>query len=396
MKKYCLVHLILLAVSVNCFCQSMDKNEKFLIEGELQSKDTGRVVLWYYDVKNKFHADTAILNKGKFIFTGSVNAVCEALLWTNLQNLNFDDHSVVRFLLEPNNIYISHGDSKILIKGSSSQIEKENWDKEKLDLLTTKAAVKKNADSVYQFLKTNKPSLNANNNQIVSINEAIRIKDLEYIRTQPDSYLSGYLLLKHNRKLVIDSLQMYYSLLGDKVKKSTIGKKLIEIIYPLTDDVNFRKNNPLFDVKFEAELNNIKSIYDFSLNDTAGKKINLTTLKDKYLILDFWASWCIPCLANIPAQKQMIIDYKNDPVQFVSISLDTDINKWKQSIKKNGLDGLQLSAPKAFAELIAVYYKVLWVPHYIVIDKNGRVVNADAPQPLDPELRILLDRLLKK
>ena len=109
----------------------MDKNEKFLIEGELQSKDTGRVVLWYYDVKNKFHADTAILNKGKFIFTGTVNAVCEALLWTNLQNLNFDDHSVVRFLLEPNNIYISHSDSTILIKGSSSQMEKENWDREK-------------------------------------------------------------------------------------------------------------------------------------------------------------------------------------------------------------------------------------------------------------------------
>lgn len=92
----------------------------------------------------------------------------------------------------------------------------------------------------------------------------------------------------------------------------------------------------------------------------------------------------------------MIKDYKNDPIQFVSISLDTDINKWKQSIKKNGLDGLQLSAPQAFAELIAVYYKVLWVPHYIVFDKNGLVVNADAPQPLDPELRILLDRLLKK
>ena len=263
-------------------------------------------------------------------------------------------------------------------------------------MLTTKAAIKKNTDSVYQFSKTNKPSLNANNNQIVSINETIRIKDLEHIRTQPDSYLSGYLLSKHNRKLVIDSLQMYYSLLGDEVKRSTIGKKLLEIIYPLTNDENFRKNNPLFDVKFEAELTNIKSIYDFSLNDTAGNKINLASLKDKYLILDFWASWCIPCLANIPAQKQMIIDYKNDPIQFVSISLDTDINKWKQSIKKNGLDGLQFSAPKAFAELIAVYYKVLWVPHYIVIDKNGRVVNADAPQPLDPELRILLDRLLKK
>jgi thiol-disulfide isomerase/thioredoxin len=396
MKKYFLANIILLALSVNCFSQTVEKNIKFFLKGELLTKDTGHVVLWYYDFKNKFHADTAILNKGKFIFTGTVNLVCEALLWTNLQNLDFDDHSVIRFLLEPNKIYISYSDSKIVIKGSTSQIEKENWDREKLDLLTTKATIRKNADSLYQLSKIDKLPVNGNNQQIVSINETIKVKDLGYIRSHKDSYLSGYLLSKHNRRLVIDSLQIYYSLLDDNVKRSTIGYKLLEIIYPLTNDQNFRKLNPLYDIKFDERLNKIKSIYDFTLSDTAANKIEFLSFKGKYLVLDFWASWCVPCLANIPTQKEMINDYKADSIEFISISLDTDIDKWKQSIKKYHLDGLQLSAPEAFAELIAVYYKVLWVPHYIIIDKNGLVVNPNAPQPLDPKLKIILDSLLRK
>lgn len=387
MKKNIITIIIIFSFSSKICGQKYQNNRNFEVHGNLLNKDTGRIVLWYYDYENKFHNDTVNLVNGGFIFKGTVNGACEALLWTNTSNLNFDDHSVVRFLLVPNKIFIAFSDSIIIIKGSDAQKEKENWDFKKSDLLDYKASIKKNINFLNQALSSKMAD---------SINEKIRASDLNYIRNNNNSYLSGYLLTNHNRKLSIDTLQLYYSLLSMNVKKSTIGKKLLAIIYPLTSDNNFRKFNPLYDENFDKNLNRINSIYDFSLINVNGEKIDLGIYKGKYLILDFWASWCVPCLANIPTQKQLIKEYKNEPIEFISISLDTDINKWKESIIKHDLEGMQLIAPKAFAELIAVYCKVLWVPHYIIIDKNGLFINGDAPQPLDPQFKILLDGILKK
>jgi len=397
----CLSHL---AIFVNGFSQSYNNGNKFIIKGEILDSDTGTVVLWYEDYKSKTRYDTAKLEKGKFVFSGTVNKACEALLWTNMKNRNFDDRSVIRFLLEPKKIFITFKETNeptTIIDGSKSQKEKENWDKQKSGLLFSKNAIQKSIDSVYLLSKKSGDSIfnismSDLSKQGNSINEKLRNRDLDYIRKHSSSYLSGYLLLKHKRKLPIDSLQMYYSFLAENVKKSSLGKNLLGIIYPLTNDKTFRKSNPLFDSKFDKRLNTIKSIYDFSLKDTSGKKINFGIFKGKYLVLDFWASWCGPCVANVPMQKKMMEEYKSYPIQFVSISLDTDINKWKKSIKLHDFDGVHLSEPEAFAGLVSVYCKILWVPHYIIIDKNGDIINPHAPQPNDPELKILLDNLLKK
>ncbi len=404
MRAYLLNTLFLLTISTNCFCQTGNKNNKFTISGKLLNRDTGKVVLFYFDLENKYHHDTAIIKKDRFVFSGTVNRVCEALLWTNLKNMNFDDRSVIRFLLVPKKISINFQESRepaAIILGSNLQKEKEAWDSKKSALLTAKADLHKNSDTFYRQAKITNPPDFANTVKYLtfqrdSIIEKIRIKDIGYIKAHTDSYLSSYLLLNHYRKLPIDTLQMLYVMLGSEVKKSTIGKSLLDVIYPLTNDEDFRRLNPVVDLDFDKRLKKIHSIYDFSLNDTAGNKIDLGALKWKYLILDFWASWCHPCIENIPTQKQMMKDYNVDSIQFISISLDTDIDKWKRAVKQHGLTGLQLSEPDGFSGLIAVYFKVLYVPHYILVDKTGHIINAHAPQPLDPELKIILDKLLNK
>jgi peroxiredoxin len=383
------------------YSQTVARNNKFVIKGEIIGRDTGSVILWHFDNKNIGHADTAKLNIGKFKFSGTLNGADEALLWTDLKNKNFDDHSVIRFLVEPNNISIfceKDDESTAIIKGSKSEIEKEKWDKEKSFLLVAKGLFFKRADSMYRLDQImNIPSKeNYFFKGIDSIREIIKRMDLDYIRKHNNSYLSGNLLSKHMRKLSVDSVQVYFDLLHKSVKKSSLGYTVLQYIYPLTDDNDFRKRNPLFDLKFDKQLYKTKSIYGFSLSDTAGNKINLESFKGKYLVLDFWASWCKGCIENIPMQKQMTKDYESDPIQFISISVDEDINEWKQSIKKHDFSGLQLLEPKGFKSLIAVYCKVLWVYHYTIIDKTGRIINYDAPPPSNPELKIVLDKLLNK
>jgi thiol-disulfide isomerase/thioredoxin len=402
--------LPLLIFSVAIFCtsetngQAGGRSNRFTINGRVIGRDTGTIVLWYNDQKNDAVSDTIRLNKGVFRFSGTVNRVCEAYLWTDEKNKVLDDPTVVRFLLGPGNIsiHLTKGDeSKVIIKGSRSEIEKQDWDKRKSSLLAGRAQLYENLYSLYKRPNVDtdpilRDTVNKIGSHIDSINSHIRQLDLAYIKEHLNSYLSGYLLSRHKRKLSVDSVQMYYVSLSKEVQKSSVGYDVLDYVYPLTEDQEFRKLHPLIDLDFDERLRKVNSVYEFTLSDSSGVTVDFNSLKSKYLVIDFWASWCKPCIANIPAMNQMINEYKSDSIQFISVSLDKDLTQWRQSLAKNKFAGVQLSDPNGFKGLIAIYCKVLWVPKYIIADKNGQIINYDAPQPSEPDLRVLLDGMVNK
>ena len=90
-------------------------------------------------------------------------------------------------------------------------------------------------------------------------------------------------------------------------------------------------------------------------------------------------------------------EYSSDPIQFISVSLDSESSIWKESVKKYNLPGLQLSDSKAFSGLLPVYCKVVTsLPRYVLIDKEGKIIDFDAPFPDDPNLKKILNSLLQK
>ncbi len=385
-------------------CQSNDGKNNFYLTGNIIGTDTGSIILWHFDKDNKAFSDTLKLKNGKFNFSGTVNRVCEALLWTNPKNRDFDDPSVIRFLLEPNSIHIVYNvnaPEKYRISGSKSQIEKQEWDQHKFNLLATKYQYRTWIDSLYKVSRSNdhlnyQDQISQLQKQLDSVNERIKVCDLEYISRHPNSYLSAYLLSRHTRKMSIDSLEIYFTRLAASVKSSGVGHDVLFYIYPLTNDTEFRNANPLVSAEFNHRLSQIKLIYDLSLPDTSGKIIHLSEFKGKYILIDFWASWCKPCIENIPAFNQLIRQFNRDSIRFISISLDMDFKTWKHSLLTHHLEGLQLSDLKGFTSISAIFCKVLWVPKYVVIDRAGRIINYDAPQPSDSQLKTLLGDLLKK
>jgi hypothetical protein len=88
--------------------------------------------------------------------------------------------------------------------------------------------------------------------------------DLAYIKKHPGSYLSVYLLFQHKRKISVDSVQACFNLLSKYVKKSTLGYAILQYVYPLTDDNEFRKANPLVNLEFDQRLNKLKSVYELN------------------------------------------------------------------------------------------------------------------------------------
>ncbi len=135
-----------------------------------------------------------------------------------------------------------------------------------------------------------------------------------------------------------------------------------------------------------------------------GGETSMDDLKGKYAYIDVWATWCGPCKAEIPALKELEKDYHGKNIQFVSMSIDDDRSHkgswdlarqdWKAMVADKELGGIQIFAPKGWETKFIQEYKIKGIPRFILIDPNGNIVNASAPRPSDPALRIMFDELM--
>lgn len=134
----------------------------------------------------------------------------------------------------------------------------------------------------------------------------------------------------------------------------------------------------------------------FSYKNVAGKSISLESLRGKYVYIDVWATWCVPCKAEIPHLKLLEETYRNKNLEFVSISVDEqkNVNKWKKFTRENGLMGTQLMTDDAFESPFIKKMSINSIPRFILIDPDGKLISANALRPSDNELKILLNKLL--
>ncbi|WP_422350322.1 TlpA family protein disulfide reductase [Flagellimonas sp.] len=148
--------------------------------------------------------------------------------------------------------------------------------------------------------------------------------------------------------------------------------------------------------------NRIKKIKPGSYSPTfeayenhAGGYSSLGDFKGKYVYVDVWASWCAPCIKEIPDLKEVEKKYRGKNIEFLSISVDTDrsYDDWKKMVVDKELTGVQLIADKAWDSEFIKDYQIKGIPRYILIDPEGKIVNAMAPSPATDELETTLEAL---
>ena len=127
----------------------------------------------------------------------------------------------------------------------------------------------------------------------------------------------------------------------------------------------------------------------------AGGTTSLTDLKGKYVYVDVWATWCGPCLAEIPSLKKVEKEYHGKNIQFLSVSIDDikDHGKWKDMIKEKELGGIQVFADNNWESAFVQGYLIKGIPRFIIIDPQGNIVTANAPRPSDPKLIDMFNEL---
>ena len=130
----------------------------------------------------------------------------------------------------------------------------------------------------------------------------------------------------------------------------------------------------------------------FTYHSIVGDTVSLDDLQGKYLYVDVWATWCGPCLREIPSLKTLENDFHGAPIEFVSISIDVDkdFEKWQQMVADKELKGVQLFADKNWKSDFVQAYAIDGIPRFILIDPKGNIVDPNAPRPSDPEIREIL------
>lgn len=364
-------------------CSSKDL-KTFMLEGIIQNATDSTEVRLDYLIKNKRGwlevSDTTYVKNGQFLFKGHIQEL-------TIGHLIFDDNMIdISVYLEPTNIKMKIDKNEpYLYEFSGTTTEKENQDLRNTLLTEIKSS----------YSRANR------------VNDLLN--QLPLYGTEPksiDSLMQLVLALKEeniNHIKIIDSLKFdfvkkhnYYKIAPDILyqlsKSNTISSDSIESVY---NNISGNLRNTLlgqlaFDQMEETKIaTNRKDILigdiapNFSRVDMLGKTIKLSDYRNKsYVLLDFWASWCAPCINEIPTLTNIHEKYNNKNLKIIGISLDENEEKWRNAIEQFQIGiypqilGDSDSENNYFinANDIDEIYNITRIPVYILIDKQGEII----------------------
>jgi peroxiredoxin len=338
--------------------------------------------------------DSAAIKDGEFTFTGVAMNPVNASLFIDYKGIgfakyvaqNFPDGSpskaadMLNFFIEKGTINITSPDSaaKADVSGSPSNEDNKKL-KAQLKVVVSKAqkivAAAQAATPAQQQSAAFQNSMQAKYKE-VQLEQKNVLKT--FITENPNSYLSLLALTSVSGPSPdIAEVEPLYESLSDDLKKSEPGRQLKTAIDAL-------------------KLTAIGSMApDFIQNDVNGVPVRLSSFKGKYVLIDFWASWCGPCRQENPNVVRTYNKYKNKNFTILGVSLDRPDGKdaWLAAIKKDGLTWTQVSDLKYWNNLAATVYGVRSIPQNFLIDPTGKIVAKDLRgDDLDNKLAELLGK----
>lgn len=313
MKKNITGYLTLLFMIIAASCNST--GEGYIINGTTADIESGTVYLKKYIDKNFTITDSAKITGHRFRFEGTVSEPAAYAL-----TCDADKRRPPVFFLENKNISVMLDEGKNTLSVEGSPLSKQFSDNIHL--------VDDSSYSIDSLIASTPKSPVAAYFLIRNFAWRLNYEDMKKARSMFDKSLDGTIYINQ-----IDTL----------IKK--LGNLQVGAIAP-----------------------------DFTLNDTYGNQVSLSSFRGKYVLMDFWASWCPDCRRENPELVAVHNRYRDRNIEFISISLDRNRDQWLAAIEKDGLDWIHLSDLAYWQSEVAQLYAVRWIPQNYLIDENGIII----------------------
>ena len=304
----------------------------FIINGEIKGFPDGTTVALINPNTGATEVNTTI-KKEKFTLTGKMAS---------------PDFKIILFNQQQPYITVFLDNSAVQIKGTK-------------DALAT--AVITGSKSHLDFLAFNtmmQPYQNvfAENavNDSASIAGALKVTG-DFASQHPASFISPLSVFRFNQIADdVNKTELLFNQLTPEVKVSPMGNAVAQIIA-------------------EAKNNGIGTVMaDFTQPDTAGVPVSLSSLRGKYVLVDFWASWCGPCRRENPNVVEAFNKYKDKNFTVLGVSLDRGKPEWVQAINADGLAWTHVSDLKFWSNAVAQQFQIQSIPQNFLIDPQGKIV----------------------
>ena len=173
-----------------------------------------------------------------------------------------------------------------------------------------------------------------------------------------DNIISAYTIYSNivMRDAGLKESRAMYATLGDGAKESCYGRIIKERIDRM------------------AKTDQGAKAPDFTLSDTKGNPVTMSSVKGKIKIIDFWASWCGPCRLNNPALRKLYDEFHEKGLEIIGVSLDTDKESWEMAIEKDGLIWVNVSSLKGWDCETISQYSVSGVPSLFILDEYNNIM----------------------
>ncbi|EZH73684.1 hypothetical protein ATO12_17255 [Aquimarina atlantica] len=348
MKK--IIFLLLSIVLFTASCQKEKKNsfDGYEINGYVKNIPDSTLVQIL--VNNKVIDSTIVIGE-KFKLIGKVEKPTNVFLMTKKsRDINFKpfwlENSKIDFYAEKGNFI----ESKII--GSKTQEEANILDKRVLPY-------KKEFDSLNKIL-SNKSLDEVYRDSIITKFNDVRKKKLDinrvFIREYPNSLVSSQTLNLYKTTFGKETTKELFSLIDKNLHETADGKAIMKFI------------------ELSKKLNIGDKFLDFEQENLNGQKIKFSNIQKKYTLIEFWASWCIPCRKSNPELVKEYVKYKDKGFEIIGVSLDQKRNNWLKAIEKDGLVWENVSDLKGNENEVALMYGVNEIPDNFLIDENGKII----------------------
>ncbi|SFW84530.1 TlpA disulfide reductase family protein [Chitinophaga sancti] len=329
---------------------------------KLATEQNNKAVLMHM-LPGKMVFDTVDVVNGTFVITGTAPAKQKAFLYVTHggimpQSIGLGDN--VPVYLENGTIKVTAADSLKHAKVGGTPL---NNDQQALvDLL---APIQKKVD----VLEIQYAAANSSEDSLQSAMVRMRYEALE---AKKDSAVLGFVKAHPASLVSLLSLRSYFDP-ATKIEKATAGFDLLDPALKASSQGQLFgrmiKRATVLDIGGEAPA--------FTAANTAGENISLKSFRGKYVLVDFWASWCVPCRHENPNVVKAFNRFKDKNFTIVGFSLDEGNDgkeKWLKAIEKDGLPWMQLSDLAGWASPVAMLYNLKAIPANFLLDPSGKIV----------------------